>query len=169
MLLMSKTKYGSLYVLAILLMGCAATTPYLPGPTAHSEVKPGSILKLNKTITIPPNSAGVRIQNGKIAEGRLDAWNTNCRFETRDPAKTNQDIQADEFKVTQVGVEYSINDASESQNMRTNFYLTSEKQPHVSLLMCQAWFNPSDARHLMLSEVEQAVGELFTFQLKSSP
>ena len=159
-------KYGSFVVLAALLIGCAAPTPYLPGPTAHTEVKPGSILKLNKTITIPSRSAGIRIQNGKIAEGRIDAWNTNCRFEVRDPAKTNQDIQPDKFTITQLGVEYHINDASESQNMRTNFYLKSDKQPQVSLLMCQAWFNPSDARHVMLSEVQQAVGELFTFQLK---
>ena len=147
-------------------MGCATPTPYLPGPTAHTEVKPGSILQLNKTITIPARSAGIRIQNGKIAEGRINAWNTNCRFEVRDPAKTNQEIHPDDFTISQVGVEYHINDASESQNMRTNFYLKSDKQPQVSLLMCQAWFNPSDARHVMLSEVQQALGELITFQLK---
>ena len=162
-------KYLTVVFLTTTIVGCVAPTPYLPGPTAHTEVKPDAILILNKTITIPGRSAGTRIQNGKIAEGRIDAWGPNCRFEVRDPAKTNQDIQPGEFTITQVGVEYHINDAAESQNMRTNFYLKSEKQPQVTLLMCQAWFNPSDARHLMLSEVEQAVGDLFTFQLKPAP
>ena len=125
------TKNNSFAFLIVLLAGCAAPTPYLPGPTAHTEVKPGSILQLNKTITIPARSAGIRIQNGKIIEGSGDACNPNCRFEVRDPAKTNQDTQPDDLTITQVGVEYFQVSAGETTNMRTNFFLNSEKQPHI--------------------------------------
>ena len=178
------SKYGSLCFITILLVGCAASTPYLPGPTAHTVVKPGSILKLNKAVTISPPEAGVRFQNGKIAENKYDQWHPNCRLEMRDPATTNQVVEPDEFTITQVGIEYQFVQSEPirlaavgisfvgggasptAERMRTNFFLQSKKQPHVTRLICQHWENPEDSRHLMLNEIEQAVGEYFTFQLK---
>lgn len=165
-------------------MGCGATTPYLPGPTAHTVVKPGSILKLTKTVTIFPPEAGVRFQNGRIAEKQFDQWRPNCRLETRDPVTSNQDIQPDEFTIVQVGIEYQFvqsepiklaavgislgagGASATAERMRTNFFLQSKKQPHVTRLMCQHWENPEDSRHLMLNEIEQTLGEYFIFQLK---
>lgn len=176
-------KYGSLCLLTVFLIGCATGTPWLPGPTAHSVVKPGSILKLNKPLTVSPRSAGVRIQNGKIAENKFDQWRPNCRIRVRDPASTNQIIQPDEFTITQIGIEFQYVQSQEiklaagisfaggvgsatAEVMRTNFFLESKTQPHVMRLSCQHWENPSDSRHLMLSEIEETLGEYFTFQLK---
>jgi len=178
------SKYGSLCFLTFLLTGCAVGTPYLPGPTAHTVVKPGSILKLNKPLTISPREAGVRIQNGKIANDNFDQWQPNCRLEIRDPVTTNQVIEPDDFTITQVGIEYQFvqsepiklaavgisfaggGASATAERMRTNFFLQSEKQPQVTRLLCQHWENPEDSRHLMLNEIEQALGDFFTFQLK---
>ena len=160
-------KYRSIYYLIIsLLTGCAAGTPFLPGPTAHTVVKPGSILTLNTALSIPSHSAGVRIQNGKVAGDKVNDWNPNCRFEVLNPEKTDQEIQPGKFTIKQVGVEYSQVSVGEITNMRTNFFLKSEQQPQITKLYCQAWWSPDEARHLMLSEVEQAVGKIFTFQPK---
>lgn len=178
------SKYGLISFFTVFILGCGATTPYLPGPTAHTVVKPGSILKLNKAVTISPPEAGVRFQNGKIAENKFDQWRPNCRLEMRDPATANQIIQPDDFTIVQVGIEYQFvqtdpiklaavgmsfgggGASATAERMRTNFFLQSQKQPQVTRLMCQHWENPEDSRHLMLDEIEQALGEYFTFQLK---
>ncbi|WP_455218923.1 hypothetical protein [Kaarinaea lacus] len=177
-------KYALLSVLISLLLGCGATTPYLPGPTAHTVVKPGSVLKLTKAVTIFPPEAGVRFQNGKIVEKNFDQWRPNCRLETRDPVTSNQDIRPDEFTIIQVGIEYQFvqsepvklaalgislgggGASATAERMRTNFFLQSKKQPQVTRLLCQHWENPEDSRHLMLSEIEQTLGDYFIFQLK---
>ena len=177
------SKYAVLCCFVSLLVGCAAGTPYLPGPTAHTVVKPGSVLKLNKAVTIYPPQAGVRFQNGRVVN-EFDQWRPNCRLKVLNPVTTNQVIEADDFTITQVGIEYEFVQSAPirlaavgisfagggasptAQRMRTNFFLNSKKQPHVTVLLCQHWENPEDSRHLMMSEIEQALGEYFTFQLK---
>ncbi len=173
-------------VLSIVLLigGCAAGTPYIPGPMAYAVVKPGSILKLNKEVTIVPPEAGVRFQNGKLADKKYNQWHPNCRLEVRDPVSSNLVIEPDEFTITQVTYEYQLvqsnpvlmaavgislgggASSATAEVMTTNFLLQSPKQPAITRLKCQYWENPEDSRHLMLNEIEQAVGEYFTFQLK---
>lgn len=177
------SKYGSHCFLTLFLLGCAGT-PYLPGPTAHQVVKPGSILKLNQELSIPPNEAGVRMQYGKVTHYKqIDQWHANCRFEVRDPAPDAQIIQSEEFTITQVGFEYQFVASEQlklaavglgimsgagnpmAQVMSTSFYLRSQTQPKVTRLICQHWENPQDSRHLMLDEIQQAVGDIIEFKL----
>ena len=182
------SKYGTLcfIFLIITLAGCGATTPFLPGPTAHSVVKPGSKLTLNKAVTILPPEAGVRFQNGQVT-AKYNQWHPNCRLEMHNPATTNQVIQPDEFTITQVGFEFQLVyvdkiklasagltfvggvASATAERMRTIFMLHSQSQPHISRLICQHWENPEDSRHLMLNEIEQTLGDYFTFELKTTP
>ena len=182
-------RYGTLALLCSLVTGCA-TTDFIPGPPAYKTVKPGSILKLNQTLTIDPHSAGVRIQNGKITPNKLiNQWYPNCRFEVRNPKDTQQIVQPEEFTITRVtyenylvkadnvmlasvGIGISLggggDDGGPTADVHsTYFYITSETQPEVSRLLCEHWEDPADARHLMLEEIQQTLGGII--DIKATP
>lgn len=181
------TKYGSLCLLCVFICACAGT-PYILGPMAHEVVKTGSILKLNQELTISPHEAGVRMQYGKVTEYKsINQWYPNCRLEVRDPAPDAQIIQQGEFVITKVSTEFQLvaaeqiklaavsigigigmsenNGGPTAEVMSTIFYLQSQLQPKVWRLICQHWEDPSDSRHLMLEEIQQAVGDIFEFRL----
>ncbi|WP_455221242.1 hypothetical protein [Kaarinaea lacus] len=156
---------------------------------AHQVVKPGSTLKLNQELAIPPNKAGVRLQYGKITRYKeIDWWYPNCRFEVNKPLPTEQIIQPEEFVITRVstmnqlvssdhiqlaavgiGIGIGMSDGGGGpmgEEMTTIFHLQSQSQPKVKQLICQHYQKVSDSRYLMLDEVGQALGSFFDFQLK---
>ncbi|MGD8639579.1 MAG: hypothetical protein PVG89_03070 [Gammaproteobacteria bacterium] len=182
---------GKLVLVCLLLAGCA-TTDYIPGPLAYQTVKPGATLTLHQPLTIEPHSAGVRIQYGKVIPHKLlDQWYPNCRFEVLNPRETKQVIQPETFTITrvtyenylvradsvmlaQVGIGISIGgvggdgDAPTADVYTTFFYLESETQPDVSRLLCEYWEDPADARHLMLEEIQQALGDIISINANPS-
>jgi hypothetical protein len=186
-------RYGQLTLLCLLITGCA-TTDFIPGPPAYQTVKPGSILKLNQPLTIEPHSAGVRIQYGKVIPNKLlEQWYPNCRFEVLNPKDTPQVIQPDTFTIKRVtyenylvsagpvmlasvGIGMSVGVGGDSDGddatadvYSTYFYLESETQPEVSRLLCQFWEDPHDARHLMLDEIQQTLGNIITITASTTP
>lgn len=181
-------RYGTLALFCSLAAGCA-TTNFIPGPPAYKTVTPGSILKLNQTLTIEPHSAGVRIQNGKITgTQQMNQWYPNCRFELRNPKDTEQVVQPDTFIISRVsynnylvkagnlmlasagiGVSLGGGDGGPTADVHsTYFYLSSETQPEVSRLLCEHWEDPSDARHLMLDEIQQTLGSIMEIKVNTS-
>ena len=182
--------YGLLCLFSVWVYGCAGT-PYQPGPAAYQVVKPGSILKLNQELTIPPESAGVLMQYGKVTHyTQTNQWYPNCRFEVRDPADTAQVFQPDEFVVTKVrfesqyvaaelpllaaiGIGFGLfgdrGGGPTAEVMSTSFQLQSQTQPKVWRLICQHWEDPKDSRHLTLAEIQQAVGGIIEFRLTPAP
>jgi len=178
---------GIICILAFLIPGCAGT-PFVPGPMAHQVVKPGSILKLERELTILPHKAGVRLQYGNITSYKeTDWWYPNCRFEVYRPLDTAQIIRPEEFTITGVSTKNQLVSSDHIQlaalgaginigqssgggpmgeEMTTIFHLKSETQPEVKQLFCQKYFRVMESRYLMLDEVQQALGSFFAFQLK---
>lgn len=179
--------FSLLGIFAFLVYGCAGT-PFIPGPMAHQVIKPGSILKLKRELTILPHKAGVRLQYGNITRYKeIDWWYPNCRFEVYKPLPTAQIIQPGDFTVTRVSTKNQLVSADNIQlaavgvginigfsggggpmgeEMTTIFHLKSETQPKVKQLYCQQYNRVIDSRYLMLDEVQQALGSFFEFQLK---
>ncbi|MCI0505800.1 MAG: hypothetical protein L0Z73_06775 [Gammaproteobacteria bacterium] len=179
------TKYVLLCLLGFLIHACAGTLQPAR-PMAHQVVKPGAILKLNRDLTIPPDQAGVRMQYGKFTEYRaINQWYPNCRFEVKNPAPAEQIIQPEEFVITQVSTEFQFvaaeqiklaafgigigmfgnNGGPTAEVMSTSFYIQSQTQPKVRRLICQHWEDPYDSRHLLLEEIQQALGDIIEFRL----
>ncbi|NNG14194.1 MAG: hypothetical protein HKM22_03455 [Gammaproteobacteria bacterium] len=52
-----------------------------------------------------------------------------------------------------------------NENYMTVLYLHSDRQPDVFRMTCQHWEAPSDAQHLTIKQIRQALGDLFTLKL----
>jgi hypothetical protein len=157
---------------------------------AYQVVKPGSISKLNQELAIQPDKAGIRMQFGKLVDrdNAINRWRANCRFEVDRPAPIEQIIQPEEFTITRVstknqlvasdhiqlasvgigiGINLGMSDGDGGpmgEEMTTIFHLQSETQPKVKQLICQHYEKVEDSRHLMLEEIQQAVGDIFEFR-----
>jgi len=51
-------------------------------------------------------------------------------------------------------------------NYATLMYLNSEKQKDVYRITCQHWEDVMDDRHLTIKQMRQAMGDVFTLNLK---
>ena len=148
----------------------------------YYTVPAGSKLLLHKPLTVPASKAGVYFQGGKVLSHKdVDEYYPHCKLEVRDVKDTPQSIEPDEFVVYKVveGEDYSAlayprlaglgiisagNGAGRVMYF-TNFYLRSDKQPHVMLLICQHWEDPTDAEYLTVRQIRKALGEFFTLKL----
>jgi len=78
-----------------------ATHQY-PITSPHFQIPPGSRIILNEALTIPPNTARVYMQYGKvIAPSEKDRYQANCWFLSWKLINTPQTIQPDTFVVTE--------------------------------------------------------------------
>ena len=59
-------------------------------------------------------------------------------------------------------------DRSEIFNYVTLLYLNSDKQKDVYRMSCQHWESVMDDRHLSITQMRQAMGDVFTLQLSNS-
>lgn len=175
----------------ILLCGmsaCVTTTEY--GPESPYYAYPeGMRLTLNQVLEIPPDSATVRLQFGRVAAlNDVQEQEPHCIFELETVRDTVQRIEPDTFHVVRVqrsvwmssltppqpvrAVRVGLGDSSSGPTLiyyQTEFRLRSERQQVVRALTCQSNQNAAgiypNMRHLTLPEIRQALGAIFSLQL----
>jgi formylmethanofuran dehydrogenase subunit A len=169
-----------LFLSLTLVAGCQYVPPR--GEDAPLISPPaGSTLELNRPLRIPSNDASVIIRDGRpeYSYWRLGgAYYPNCDFELRTRAMVERIIQPDVFTITRVAHEienvmlvpsvvasHDTGNGAPHENYMTILYLHSDRQPDVFRMTCQHWEDPSDAQHLTIKQIRQALGDLFTLTL----
>jgi len=167
--------------------GCTAIDS--PNPASpYYAYPPGWVMRLNQTLQIPPGSATVRLQFGRIvpSNGVQDAY-PFCIVEVNTVSAQAQMLQPGRFEVTQVTRSVSDITAAASPWVNpdymkvssggdggspsflyfiTTFRLRDADQPDIRSMRC-AWNqmapgNQSLMRHLTLDEIRQALGDWIT-------
>jgi len=182
-------KYWVVLCLSLAAAGCQSPGSY-PIDSPWYQPAPGSEWVLNQVIEIPPDSATLRFQFGKIVHGVKD-FETNCVFELKTVKDTPQRVEPDVFVMTKVRSGSSIlraardaapgfvkvsSGSDDTGSIRyyykTEMFLRSEKQPNVLMLTCQhAWDTGSSfqyERPPTIAEMQQALGAYFTLKPPST-
>ena len=143
----------------------------------------GSVLKLNRDVTIKGDQVAIYVQDGRIMSYReVDKYYPNCKFEIYTISEQPRTVAADDFKIVKVQDEiesssiqqnvqlaarggafmYGMLDRSNVFNYATMMYLSSERQKDVYRMTCQHWEDIRDDRHLTITQMRKAMGEVFT-------
>ena len=180
----------SLVLLASILAACQST-PY-PVTSPYYQIPPGSRLILDRPIEIAPDSATTRLQFGKIlGRSGVNEFEPMCVFEITTVAERVQRVEPDSFEITKVRRSESTHWAAAPSvpgllkaswgwgggmtryYLKTEMFLHSAVQPQVLAMTCQrAWDSGSSVqtqRPLTIAEMQQALGDVFRFQLASAP
>ena len=144
----------SYIVLFVLLGGCAKLEVRNFFPPVDSEV----ILKQELS-----TGSGIRvfIQNGQVVESRLvNVSNPNCQFVLRRPSGETGSlvIQPDTFTITRTFRE--VQRGAVNATMMTFMELSSESQPHVTLLECQRWGDPVLDSFVTIDEMKDTLSPI---------
>jgi len=161
-----------------LLAGCQTV------PSVHPYSAPAGLqIELNRPLTVPAESATVRLQSGRtVATNAVQETEPYCIFELNTVRETPQPVAPEHFDV--IRVEHRIQDFSgmpvnpmqglfgrdngPSQiYFITEFQLAAGKNGRVRSLSCQSnqsSYTPPQRRHLTLKEMQGAVGDYFSFE-----
>lgn len=170
--------YMPIYVVLLLFLGCAPY-PANQNPPAYKVMKPGQLIKLNESLTIPPDKAAVFIQFGKVIQpNTVDQWSPNCRIVVQGLSEDVRVIQPDEFAITRINYEsilaaiepimvasrFMTGSAEEggaiAEEYITSLFLKSDKQSFVKQLICKHWEDPHDGHHLTVKQIQQTLGKI---------
>ena len=165
-----------LYLLipAVLLAACQAGSGYQypTGPVSAPQI---TEVILNSEFQIRPDRASEYIQYGEIiSRSQLVEYYPHCNFELRTVSESARTVHPDTFTVTGIrrdrymawlkgqmlalagGGDYNMVMST------TTISLHSPRQPEVFRLSCQQLDEPYLRRHVSLSEMQSALGTLFT-------
>lgn len=180
-------KNALIFLLALGLWSC--DTPRIYGPdTAYYRFPAESRLVLNRALEVPAGRATARIQNGRVlAFGQVQEHLPHCILEIDTVRETPQRVEPDSFAIIKVGRSESTLAAKPSFFIRaafadtdrpgqlfykTVFTLKSERQPGVKWLTCQSDQYAAGIgipRHLTVTEIRHALGDIFTLELPAAP
>jgi hypothetical protein len=188
------TRVIALSIVAALLAACASL--YTGDENSPNYLVPaGSTLTLRQPLAIPPETAGVYLQDGRTM-GYADVRRLYpyCKLELktrRDVARTvtpdvitivhtDQTIvddatgEASAAPYTQLASNQLVDMGGESggptiKTFATRMRLHSEKQPDLARLVCAQQGYLVVDRHVTIGEIRRVLGELGAFTLKSTP
>jgi hypothetical protein len=143
-----------------LLAGCQTLQSTDPAKI-NFRIPPDSRLVLNKELTIPAATAHVVLQHGAVGPA-ANEWEVNCRFEVRDLGP--RVIQPDTFLITRWGSQRDWVNEPNTLRFYKFFNLKSERQADIQPMVCQYWSYPLIGRPLTIRQVQEALGEYFTFE-----
>jgi hypothetical protein len=174
-----------------LLLCCAALlwscdTPRNYGPeTPYYYYPDGSYLILNRVLEIPGGWATARLQSGRVvAFGSVQEHAPHCIFEINTVREVPQRIKPDSFAIAKVvrststlaarsgffiRAAFADTDRPSQMFHKTIFTLQSDRQPGVLQMVCQSDQYAAGIgipRHLTVSEIRQALGDIFTLELR---
>ncbi len=173
-------------VLMLSIAGCSSNTTKDENSPFYS-VPEGSALLLNQSLTIEGDQVATYVQDGKVmTEFEVDKFRPNCKFELYTISELQRTVAADSFVITKVVDEIETSllkswpllaardgfsvvgmlDKSYMFNYATLMYLHSERQKDVYRMTCQHWEDVIDDRYLSISQMRQAMGEVFSLQIK---
>lgn len=173
-----------LSVACVVLAGCQSTV-VLTDDSRMFDAGPGSSLKLNQYVQIPPNRARVHFQNGApLPADQLDKFKPWCELEIKTLKDTTQTLAPDQFAITKI-----VNDAQFiEQNLDIGrgvavfggaaydlvpyaslMYVSSQNQPDVLRLICVRKARAATQGYPNLSEMRAVLGQFITLDIKQSP
>ena len=183
---MLKMKHVCCLMVIMLLTACGINTTKDEG-SVYYAVPVGSTLTLNQDITISGNQVAIFVQNGELLRYReVDFYSPNCKFELYTISDQPRTVNQDSFKITKVvdeidtaevakstylaaldgGMTLSYIDTSYMFNYATVMSLQSEQQTNVFRIACQHWEDLMDSEHLTVAQMRQAMGDVFTLEIK---
>lgn len=178
----------SLLVLAAVALAACQTTYEGNEDSPYYVVPPGTPLVLKRPLAIPPEQVSVWLQDGRVIDANdARVYYPHCKLEVRERMPTAQTVAPDEFIITRVtqslmhsvrapepsarmvarvgvGINMGV-DGPSVQTFATRMNLGSGRQPHVMRLTCGHWDYPYDGRHLTISEIRHALGDVFDLRL----
>jgi hypothetical protein len=143
-----------------LLAGCQ-TVATKDTASINFRIPPGSKLVLNRELTIPAGVAHVILQHGEVGSAASEYY-VNCRFEVRNLGP--RVIQPDTFLITRYGSQREWVNQPSIMRFYKVFHLKSERQPDIMPMICQDWDYPLMGRPVTIREIQEALGEYFTFE-----
>ncbi|MBE9559842.1 MAG: hypothetical protein IMF15_03590 [Proteobacteria bacterium] len=178
------------YYLAVsvvsVLAGCAVND-VKDEDSAFYSVPVGSTLVLNQQVDIRGDQVAVYVQNGELMQyGEVNFYLPNCKFEIYTMSEQQRTVNPDRFEIVKVvdDIESSALqkstqlaasggamtlgwlDKSYVFNYATLMYLHSEEQKDVYRMTCQHWEDVMDDKYLSVTQMRQAMGEVFTLEIK---
>lgn len=194
MLKIRRVEIFSMAVLFAAVLTACSSQPVADEDSAFYAVPVGSRLQLHQAVTIPPDQVAVWVQDGKLLpESDVNKYRPNCKFEVYKISEQARTVAADNFEITRVeddietsalpaevqlaALEVMLSEAylalgaldhSEVFNYATLMYLHSERQKDVYRMTCQHWESVMDDRYLSISQMRQAMGEVFSLTLKTA-
>jgi hypothetical protein len=149
-------------VFILLITSCQSLHSSDPDSLFFSIPK-GSILSLNKKLTISSSNTHAVVQGGKeIADKDRKDYAINCRLDFKEFGPRT--IEPEDFKITRT--EDGKNWISQPSILRfyTEIYLTSDKGTDIIKMVCQEYGGTID-RNFTVAEMQQALGDLLVFDL----
>ena len=160
----------------------ACSTPVVKDPNSYLYSVPvGSMLSLNKAISIPANLARRYFQAGKaVRKSDINIYYPHCSLLVNTLLEVERTIQPtlfeiyrvqDEEELAQRYVQYASafftwDDGPTIVGNASYYYLRSADAPDVRSLECIQWNDPVDVEYLSINEVKKSLGDYFTLELK---
>lgn len=162
--------------------GCSIHSQRNLVPPAYLEISTDSRVILTRALNVTPGEAGVYLQNGQVTSGnQLDRYHPNCRLQLRQISETVQTIEAGAFQVIKVshieelvaaeviklaavGI-FSMFGDSYMENYVTILKLRAVERSQTVKLLCQHWEDATDANHLTLKQIRDALGDIMEIQI----
>ncbi|MCG6887907.1 MAG: hypothetical protein LJE74_11915 [Proteobacteria bacterium] len=153
-------KQATLLGAVVVISSCASQY----GPDSpYYNIPVSSKIKVLKQFKIPPNTAHVTFQYGKIVNDNemnaVDFWYTNCRFEVNTLGSTYQTVKPDTFSIKKIESSSYAASGRSVVNFYTKFYLHSEKSPNVLYLTCAQYDGPTDFDYPSIPQMRKAWGD----------
>ncbi len=178
-------KYYLAGLVIAFLAGCTVNDTKDEGSVFYA-VPVGSVLVLNQQVDIRGDQVAVYVQNGELMQYReVNFYMPNCKFEIYTMSEQARTVSQDRFEIVKVvddiessalqkttrlaalgdAVTYGLLDKSYVFNYATLMYLQSEQQKDVYRMTCQHWEDVMDDRHLSVTQMRQAMGDVFTLEI----
>jgi hypothetical protein len=174
-------RYLAIVLSVFLLNGCR-TGAF--SESVHTIPTAGSVIKLNRQLTVPGGHTRVFLQRGRVvAKAKFDRYHPSCNFEVWKLSQEPTIIQPDSFLVTKAGrdinqvvsldtlkvaaLRWHRHDDDHAMIMHTvHMLLQSAMQPNVYRLTCRGWLAaPVEAEKPTVTDMREALGGLATIQL----
>ncbi len=182
-------KQLTLIALASALAGCYTPARYTGDENSPYYLVPaGSHVVLNQTLTVPPEEAGVFVQNGEAqSRGQVRYSEPYCRFELKTVRGAPRTVAPDEMIVRRSGQQtlrtlagvageqyasasilVTASDRDDSSltilTYATQMELDSQKQPEIDRLTCARVGYRGEARHVTIAEMRSTLGNIATLR-----
>jgi hypothetical protein len=125
------------------------------------RVPSGSQLVLNRALTIPAQRAHIMLQHGTAARAASE-FEVACRFEVRNLGP--RIIQPDSFLITGYGSEQEWENYPHTRRFSKTFRLESNRQTGIMPMVCEYYDWPLFGRQITQAQIEEALGDYFTFR-----
>lgn len=175
------------FVAGITLTACSSVPAPVTSPYYH--IPAGSKLVLKQPLSIPPNTATVFIQYGKVVSPKQkENYYAHCWFTSWYVRDHAQHIEPDTFTITSsqqledvvsrhtntmlamngLGIGMYEGGGPMALVYSTVMHIHSDKQPDIRRFGCGYWENPDDAQHLTVAQIQNVLGNIARIEVKDS-